>query len=244
MNLLKKGIYVLLLTLPFACSSDDDTTTDVKEPLITLAVDAISITVGDAFTIPTATAQDDVDSSVTLTSSGTVDTSTVGTYTITYTATDAAGNTATKTLTVTVEESSNTGGEDDSNKDYSGCTDPNAINYNPFATLNDGSCKYSFVGDWTAYYYTINDVDILSSFNYFDILFFADSTCLIDAEGADGTQILTSGRASFNDINNTMTLTPDNGASEVWNLTYFNGEVIYMNLTDASGYHVTRWVKY
>ena len=37
-----------------------------------------------------------------VTSSGTVDTSAVGTYTITYTATDAAGNVGTATRTVTV----------------------------------------------------------------------------------------------------------------------------------------------
>ena len=42
------------------------------------------------------------DGGETVTSSGTVDTSTVGTYTITYSATDAAGNTGTATRTVTV----------------------------------------------------------------------------------------------------------------------------------------------
>ena len=39
-----------------------------------------------------------------MTSSGTVDTSTPGTYTITYTATDASGNTSTATRTVIVED--------------------------------------------------------------------------------------------------------------------------------------------
>ena len=39
---------------------------------------------------------------MTVTSSGTVDTSKVGTYTITYTSTDASGNTGTETRTVNV----------------------------------------------------------------------------------------------------------------------------------------------
>ena len=50
------------------------------------------------WTDPGATA----DGGETVTASGTVDTNTVGTYTITYTATDAAGNTGTATRTVTV----------------------------------------------------------------------------------------------------------------------------------------------
>ena len=45
----------------------------------------------------------DASGSATVTSSGTVDTSTPGAYTITYTATDASGNTSTATRTVIVD---------------------------------------------------------------------------------------------------------------------------------------------
>jgi len=52
------------------------------------------------------TATDDVDGAVTVTASpSTIDTSTLGTTTVTYTATDTAGNTATTTATFTVVES-------------------------------------------------------------------------------------------------------------------------------------------
>ena len=72
---------------------------------------------GTEFTDPGATAIDEVDGSVNVTTSGTVDTQTVGEYTITYTATDAAGNTASLTRTVKVIECQNfnpiTGGCED-----------------------------------------------------------------------------------------------------------------------------------
>ena len=48
------------------------------------------------------------DGGETVTPSGTVDTSTVGTYTITYSATDAEGNTGTATRTVTVVDDNST----------------------------------------------------------------------------------------------------------------------------------------
>ncbi|MGX5174215.1 BspA family leucine-rich repeat surface protein [Aliikangiella sp. IMCC44653] len=50
-----------------------------------------------------ATASDDIDGELTVGISGTVDTSTVGIYTITYTATDAAGNIGSANRTVSVE---------------------------------------------------------------------------------------------------------------------------------------------
>jgi hypothetical protein len=61
-----------------------------------------TVNVGDTYTDAGATAEDDVDGSVVVTPSGSVDTSIAGTYTITYTATDAANNTSTETRTVNV----------------------------------------------------------------------------------------------------------------------------------------------
>ncbi len=63
----------------------------------------VSLTVGDTYSDAGATAADAIDGSVTVTPSGTVDTTTAGTYTITYNASDAAGNAATSvTRTVVV----------------------------------------------------------------------------------------------------------------------------------------------
>jgi endo-1,3(4)-beta-glucanase len=76
---------------------------DTQAPQINLNQQSqMSLNVGDTFTDPGATATDVVDGAVTVTTSGTVDTSTAGQYSITYSATDAAGNSASASLTVTV----------------------------------------------------------------------------------------------------------------------------------------------
>jgi len=73
-------------------------TADTTPPTITLTGSStINLTVGDTFTDPGATATDDIDGDLTssITTSGSVDTSTAGTYTIDYSVSDAAGNAAT-----------------------------------------------------------------------------------------------------------------------------------------------------
>ncbi|WP_415407785.1 PKD domain-containing protein [Sulfurovum sp. CS9] len=76
---------------------------DTTPPVITLnGSNPMSIIQGSTFTDPEASATDAVDGDVPVSVSGTVDTSTVGTYTLTYSATDTAGNMATETRTVNV----------------------------------------------------------------------------------------------------------------------------------------------
>jgi len=65
-------------------------------PVITLnGASTINLTVGDTYTELGATTLDAIDGSGTATPVGTVDTTTAGTYTVTYNASDAAGNAAT-----------------------------------------------------------------------------------------------------------------------------------------------------
>ncbi len=81
-------------------------TPDTTSPVITVTGNNPETVIQDStYNDAGATALDDVDGPVTVTTTGSVDTSTVGTYTITYTATDAAGNTATATRTVNVKQS-------------------------------------------------------------------------------------------------------------------------------------------
>ena len=82
-------------------SSNADTT----PPVITLnGSSTIQLNVGDTWTDPGATATDDTDGDISssITVNGTVDTSTVGTYTLTYSVADAASNAASTTRTVIV----------------------------------------------------------------------------------------------------------------------------------------------
>ncbi|MBU0487649.1 MAG: DUF5011 domain-containing protein [Bacteroidetes bacterium] len=87
-----------------ACKKDD-----VTPPVITLNGSAsVSHVLNATYTDAGATATDDEDGEVNVTSDATtvVNVDLVGTYTITYTASDAAGNVATETRTVEVSNAS------------------------------------------------------------------------------------------------------------------------------------------
>ena len=80
---------------------------DTTPPVITLTGSStINLTVGDTFTDPGATATDDIDGNITssISISGSVDTSTAGTYTLSYNVSDTAGKAATEVQrTITVQ---------------------------------------------------------------------------------------------------------------------------------------------
>jgi len=81
------------------------TGTDTTAPVVTLnGTSTVNLTLGDTYSETGATAIDDVDGALTPTVSGTVDTSTAGSYQITYSATDTAGNTGTVVRTVIVTD--------------------------------------------------------------------------------------------------------------------------------------------
>ncbi|MBT8448215.1 MAG: DUF5011 domain-containing protein, partial [Gammaproteobacteria bacterium] len=78
--------------------------TDTTAPVITLNGDAtVNHEQGTTYVDAGATATDNVDGTVSVTTTGTVGTA-AGTYTLTYTATDAAGNSATATREVIVAD--------------------------------------------------------------------------------------------------------------------------------------------
>ncbi|MCR4276445.1 MAG: DUF5011 domain-containing protein [Candidatus Parcubacteria bacterium] len=84
-------------------ASTTPASSDKTAPVVTLnGSAAMNLVVGDTFTDPGATATDDTDGAITPVVTGTVDTTTTGSYTITYTATDAAKNTGTASRLVTV----------------------------------------------------------------------------------------------------------------------------------------------
>ncbi|MGH1384473.1 S8 family serine peptidase [Kordia sp.] len=87
-----------------------DASADTEAPVITLTGAAtITLTVGDSFTDPGATATDNVDGNLTssIVVTGSVNTAVEGTYTLNYNVSDAAGNAATQvSRTVNVEAAS------------------------------------------------------------------------------------------------------------------------------------------
>ena len=78
---------------------------DTTAPVITLSGPTeINVEQGTSFADPGASAQDDVDGSLSVTVSGSVDIDTAGTYTLTYSASDSAGNTASVSRTIVVAD--------------------------------------------------------------------------------------------------------------------------------------------
>jgi hypothetical protein len=77
---------------------------------------SMTLTVGDTFVDPGATATDPVDGNITssITTTGSVDTNTAGVYTLTYSVTDSAGNSASAVRTITVNPPVSTTSDDDS----------------------------------------------------------------------------------------------------------------------------------
>ncbi|NDB96679.1 MAG: DUF5011 domain-containing protein, partial [Verrucomicrobia bacterium] len=88
---------------------------DAQPPVITLiGADPLEVYKGATFTDPGATVTDNVDAERTITGAGTVDTTSVGIYTLTYTATDTAGNMAvpvTRTVNVVLDPAADEDGD-------------------------------------------------------------------------------------------------------------------------------------
>ena len=61
-------------------------------------------------------------------------------------------------------------------KNTDGCTDPNAINYNPDAVEDSGNCLFSLVGSWEGDYWIPNGNNIIQNFDEFTVHCYSDCT--------------------------------------------------------------------
>ena len=101
---MKKNITILsaltLLTcsLTFTSCKKDD----ITPPVVTMTGGDQTISLGGNFTDPGATANDNKDGALSVSTTGSVNQNNTGVYQITYSATDAAGNTGTAVRNVTV----------------------------------------------------------------------------------------------------------------------------------------------
>lgn len=133
-ELIQTGDYTWQMTYTVADSSGNTATAartitelDTTNPIIILnGEDSVTVQVGDTYTDAGATAKDNRDGDLTdkLETSGSVDTSTPGTYKISYYVEDAAGNAAGAWRTVTVKakstENRNQNNSNNSNSDNTG----------------------------------------------------------------------------------------------------------------------------
>jgi len=99
---LNHAIYIFDLN-----SSSTETDEDTTPPNITLnGSSSLSLNLGENYTELGAIAMDNIDGNLAVSISGSVDTSTVGRYTITYSATDSSNNRASTTRTIIVNSDS------------------------------------------------------------------------------------------------------------------------------------------
>ena len=102
------GSYTLTYSATDASGNTGSTTrtvhvVDTTAPAVTLnGANPMTVVQGSTFVDPGATANDSCGGPLPVSVSGTVNTSVIGTYTLTYSATDASGNTGTETRTVNV----------------------------------------------------------------------------------------------------------------------------------------------
>jgi len=101
--MLHSFLAALVMSMIVGCGGGGGGTADTTPPVITVTGDnPVTVTQGATYRDAGATAVDDVDGDISVTTISTVDMATVGTYTVTYTATDAAGNRSTATRIVNV----------------------------------------------------------------------------------------------------------------------------------------------
>lgn len=67
-----------------------------------------------------------------------------------------------------------------------GCTDPNAFNYNPTATVNDGSCRYVFDNGFDGFINPQNKYKYMINFDWDNCLFNQTYKLNTDSVVADG----------------------------------------------------------
>jgi len=103
LSAIQKALVAVVGVAALTSIAGGDPSPDTIPPVITISGSAsVTVELGDVYTDAGATASDANDGVVSVTTTSNVDTSAVGTYTVTYTATDISGNTATRTRTVEV----------------------------------------------------------------------------------------------------------------------------------------------
>ena len=102
LSAIQKALAVIVGAAAINAITDDGYDDNVPPVITILGENPATVELGESYTDAGANANDAFHGPTPVTTSGSVDTSVVGSYTITYTATDKDGNTATATRTVNV----------------------------------------------------------------------------------------------------------------------------------------------
>ena len=100
-----------------------------------------------------------------------------------------------------------------------GCTDPQAVNYNPDADENDNSCLYSIIGNWDCITYEYGELDILSAYIYIETTFYDDNSYYTEGELITGEFIQDIGLFNISGENNsTLTFISEDETTTVFSI--------------------------
>jgi hypothetical protein len=130
------------------CSKDDTTS-----PVVTLNGNSTEdVILNSTFSDPGATANDDEDGAITVSTSGTVDVDHTGDYTLTYSATDAAGNVGQASRVVHVYNQAELfEGTYNNSVDTCQVGGPSAFNPAPTVTVSDSLNKHIWISNFGAF---------------------------------------------------------------------------------------------
>ncbi|MGC6423092.1 MAG: BspA family leucine-rich repeat surface protein, partial [Flavobacteriaceae bacterium] len=264
------GSYTITYTVSDAAGNEASATRtvvveplpDTTPPVITLqGSSTIVLQLGETFTDPSASATDETDGDLTnsITSSGTVDINTPGTYTITYRVSDAAGNQATATRSVIVQEavffangickcpdgtvgaSVTIEGTEYTVVDDSTIADQIAADNINLCTTLVTTMEGLFDGNATfnediSFWDTSNVTNMRNMFKNAEI--FDQDISVWDVSSVTNMSHMFNGAAAFNqDLNTWETASVTNLSAMFWDATNFNGEINAWdtsNVTDMS----------
>ena len=136
--------------------------------------------------------------------------------------------------------------DDDSSSQVIGCTDPDAVNYNPNADESGAICYYSVLGDWTAYNWTVDGTDVFtnSTISYADMTIFDDSSFILYIGYEDGSELSAIGVADYDQSNNTATMTYNDGTIEYWEVTYIDGDELSVRIPSDGTVSNIDWIRF
>ena len=124
-----------------------------------------------------------------------------------------------------------------SKEEVSGCTDPQAANYDSNADISDNSCLYNINGVWIVDDYILNEVSLFSTslelhITSMTITLNNDETSRTLASYSDGSELNVYGTWTLVGTSQ-LILTNDQGVSTSWTITQLNGSTCELYSSDV-----------
>ena len=136
-------------------------------------------------------------------------------------------------LAVTLSCSSD---DSDSPSAVSGCTDPESVNYNSNATVDDNSCQYSIVGEWSITKYTLGTLDVRAGYSSLSSTYYSDNSMLTNGTTINGDIVLVAGVYTISGTNNsTLTMTNESGDTTEFTILDITSNFVEMYSPDVLG---------